>query len=105
MDTTITLHLKKNLPAPALGNIEVTLVELVVKRLPPNRRDALRATLEFHRGGDQWNARIMARDKWVAQDGFELRLLDGQPEKGTVTIEIRPLPVFAAPGRFSPRRG
>lgn len=95
MDTATTLQLKKNVPAPAPGNIEVTLVELVVKSLPPDRRGALMATLEFHRGTDQWNARIMARDRWVAQDGFELRLMDGQPEKGTVTIEIRPLPVFA----------
>jgi hypothetical protein len=89
MDSTQTLLLRKNTPTVAPGNYHVTLVDLVVKRLPPDRRDALKAYLELRLGDSLWNSSLMVRDGWVRQERLELRLMDGQPEKGSATVEAR----------------
>lgn len=81
---TLSVHQGKSVPVS--GEMEIQLLEIVRKRVPPKRREVLRAHLRIRASLQETELHIRSDGSWKSALGWEFRLVGGSDSLATVVV-------------------
>lgn len=81
---TLSIHQGKSVPVS--GEMEIQLFEIVRKRVPPKRREVLRAHLRIRVSSRESDLHIRSDGSWKSVLGWEFRLVGGSDSLATVVV-------------------
>lgn len=81
-----TVALRQGNSVPVGGDLEIRLLEIVRKRVPPKRREILRAHLRIRVSLQESEMHLRSDGSWKSTQGWEFKLVGGSDSSATVVV-------------------